>query len=76
MYEKNLEEFKNMTIGWKINDLLLHYKAGHDALYVQKATIFKTEMDDIESRLERYETALKTLAQTEPVAREALKETK
>lgn len=49
-----LNKFRKMTLSEKMKDLLLHYKRGHDGFYVEKASIYKEELAEVEKTLEFY----------------------
>jgi hypothetical protein len=58
---ENIAEFERQPLEGKINDLLIHYKQGHDAFYIEKAAIVKKELAGLEllrTRLASAEEAL------------------
>lgn len=56
----DLNKFVLMDLQTKINDLLLHYKRGHDEFYVEKANVMKTELYKTIDMAERYEALVQS----------------
>ena len=56
----DLSKFQLLDLQTKINDLLLHYKRGHDGFYIEKANMLKTQLAMIIDKADRYDALVET----------------
>lgn len=56
-----MSEFEKLELTTQINDLLLHYKNGHDDAYVEKAQIVKKNIEQLQAQLEASKTRVREL---------------